>query len=728
MAVVIVSNRLPVTVRQSAEGFTLADSHGGLATGLRGIQVASGGVWIGWPGPTDQLSAEALTSLDDQLAERRCVPVHLDRAEVRGFYQKFSNGVLWPLFHYLTQQIPLFPRHWEEYERINRRFAEVVAAHSAPADEIWIQDYQLMRVPALLRELRPAARIGFFLHIPFPAYELFRILPARKLLLEGVLGADLIGFHTAAYAEHFTECVSRLLGVSALEQGRFEYEGRTPAAGVFPMGIELTRFEGKVGQGPFGAERRRPASPGPAGQALVAIDRLDYTKGIPRRLLAYEQLLRRHPELRERVTLIQIAVPSRTGVKAYQRFRRHVDALVGRINGTYGTPGWTPIQYLYRGFSQAELVALYRSADVMLVTPVRDGMNLVAKEFVASRVDGDGVLVLSEFTGAAVELAEAVLVNPYHIEEAADAYYRALTMPVPERQARMRALRARVRANPVERWAESFLQALRETPRPESSPAAGLSGEEVLDPQLVRIRRARSLLLLLDYDGTLVPFAPTPDLAVPDADLLTLLAALTARPATQVHLVSGRQREIMETWFGGFRLGLHAEHGSWSRGPGEEEWRRHEAVHPVPYDELLAVLDGLTRRTPGSLIERKSSGLAWHFRLAQPELGLAHANALIEEVGRRFPPEAVEALRGEKVVEFRPAGVHKGLIVTRLRQAADAGTLVLAVGDDTTDEDMFAALGPDDLGVHVGPRPSGAAFRLRDVAACRGFLRKILEG
>jgi trehalose 6-phosphate synthase/phosphatase len=727
MALIVVSNRLPVTIRHTADGITLAESVGGLATGLRGLQQGSGGAWIGWPGPTEDLTPDQRADIGRRLEALRFVPVHLSRADLRGYYQGYSNGVIWPLFHYLPQRVPLNPRSWDDYERVNRRVAEAVAGQAAPGDEVWIHDYQLMRVPLFLRRLRPDVRIGFFLHIPFPAYEVYRILPARRQLLEGMLGADLVGFHTTSYSEHFTSSVSRLLGIPVLEEGRLEYDGRTPMVGVFPMGIEVARFERPGGEGPFWAGRAGPAAP-PTAKTLVGIDRLDYTKGIPRRLLAFERLLARYPDLHERVSLIQVAVPSRTGVKAYRRFRRHVDAMVGRINGTYGTPGWAPVQYLYRGFTQAELVALYRSADVMLVTPVRDGMNLVAKEFIASRIDADGVLVLSEFTGAAAELVEAVLVNPYDIDASAEAYHRALTMEPQERRARMRALRTRVRSTPVERWAESFLAALRAVPGPITVAADAPSPPEEVAAELARLRQAASLLLLLDYDGTLVSYAPTPELATPDRELLRLLHDLARRPRTRVHLVSGRQRAVLEAWFGEAGVGLHAEHGSWSRTPGEADWQRHDAVRPVPYDELLAVLKRYTEQTPGALIERKSAGLAWHFRLANPSVGRQHADALVEEVGQHFSRDSVDVLRGNKVVEFRPTGVHKGLIVTRLLDELGTPATTVAVGDDTTDEDMFAALPEGGLSVHVGSRSSGARLRLADVAACRAFLHGLLDG
>jgi len=714
----LVSTRLPVTIRRTAKGVTLGDSVGGVATGLRTIQESRQAEWIGWPGATDRLDTAELAEVQRYLEARRCVPVHLERPAVRGFYLGFSNAVIWPLFHYLVQQTPLRQRYWADYDEVNRAFAETVAARCAPGDEVWVHDYQLMRVPRYLRALQPEVRIGFFLHIPFPSYEVFRTLPARRLLVEGVLGADLIGFHTAEYAEYFTAAATHLLGVTALEGGRIEYQGRTPRVGAFPMGINVAPFESPSGNGPFAGER--PVS---SSKSLIAIDRLDYTKGIPRRLLAFEQLLRRHPDLRERVSLLQVAVPSRTGVRAYQQFRRSVDEMVGRINGEYGTPGWTPVQYLYRGFTQSELIGLYRSADVMLVTPLRDGMNLVAKEFIASRVDGDGVLVLSEFAGAAAELAEAVPVNPFDIDDSAEAYYRALTMAPDERRARMGALRQRVRANGVDRWADAFLGALRDS---STLPAIPSAAADPVAAAQARLRQAPSLLLLLDYDGTLVPFAPTPELAQPDQDLLSLLAGLAACPRICLHLVSGRQRTVLDAWLGQLPVGLHAEHGLWSRPPRALAWQRQEVGDPVPYDEVQALLQQFSEKTPDARIEHKSGGLAWHYRLSPADLGSRQADALVEEARRRFPPGRVDVLRGEKVVEFRPAGVHKGLIVTRLAGEAAPGTLMAAIGDDLTDEDMFASLPPDGVSVHVGPGESRARVRLRDYTACRAFLRGIL--
>ena len=390
------------------------------------------------------------------------------------YYQTMSNGVIWPLFHYLPEQIPLHVRHWDAYETVNERFADAVASHYSPGDRIWVHDYQLMRLPALLRERIPDARIGFFLHIPFPVAELFAALPAREAVLRGLLGADLVGFHTAGYARHFADAAARILG-ARVTGSSVALDGRVSRTGVFPMGVDAKALAERAATCEVDREIERLVAGGDDVDLFVGIDRLDYTKGIPRRLLAFERLLADHPELHERVRLIQVAVPSRTAVPAYRKFRQQVDAIVGRINGEFGTARWVPVHYLYRGLPEPQVLALYRAARVMLVTPVRDGMNLVAKEFVATRVDEDGVLVLSEFVGAADELTEAVSVNPHDVEGAAAAYHRALVMPPEERRARMRALRAHVLEYDVHVWATSFLAALDAAGKPPAPPTTAKS-------------------------------------------------------------------------------------------------------------------------------------------------------------------------------------------------------------------------------------------------------------
>jgi trehalose 6-phosphate synthase/phosphatase len=720
----IVSNRLPVTVTVDEGAVTVQPSAGGLATGLRGPHERSGGLWIGWPGVTD-LENDARAEVERRLTALRAVPLWLTAEETTQFYEDVSNGVLWPLFHYLLDQVPLHVAHWDTYVRVNERFADLVAANYQPGDHVWVHDYQLMLLPRLLRERLPEARIGFFLHIPFPSSEVFRILPFREPVLEGLLGADLVGFHTAAYMRHFASAVLRILGLPT-EVDRVTVGERNVHLGVFPMGVDARAFASLAGDPQVEAEVEALRGADRC-TLLVGIDRLDYTKGIPRRLLAFEELLRREPALRERVRLVQVAVPSRTEVEAYQEFRHALEALVGHVNGAFATPRWAPVHYIYRALSEAEVVTLYRAADVMLVTPLRDGMNLVAKEFVAARTDEDGVLVLSEFAGAAADLAEALSVNPYDVDRAAEVYHRALILPPAERRARMRGLRRRVLTYDVHHWARSFLSALDEAGAEHRAPRPPITPASEVRATLRPLRAASHLVLLLDYDGTLVPFAPVPDLATPDPPLLDLLAALAARPHTEVHVVSGRSHETLERWLGMLPIGLIAEHGFWSRRSPGDPWVAASAPSLEWREPVRAILEQVAARTPGSLVEEKSASLAWHYRTADLEFGAVQANELRVHLTELLSNAPVEVLTGEKVIEVRPHGVSKAAIVAPLVAAAPTGAQVVALGDDRTDEDLFAALPEGAVAVHVGRGPSRAAIRLARVSDARAFLRALLE-
>lgn len=717
--VLIVSARLPVSVVRGASGqLELVPSAGGLASGLRPLHERGETLWIGWPGTSSEVMESDRGLLSQTLADDRLRPVDMTGAEEDEFYGDIANGVLWPLFHYLPERIPLHVGGWDGYEAVNRRFADVVAEAWQAGDVVWVHDYQLLLLPALLRERLPGARIGFFLHIPFPSPDVFAALPQRERLLHGLLGADLIGVHTHGYLRNFMNAVRRFLGLrTALE--RIRYSQRTVRVGVFPMGIDARGIADRAAQPGIAAgaaEIRSHSAP----SLLLGLDRLDYTKGIPRRLLAYEHLLAQHPELHGHVGLTQVAVPSRTQVRAYQRFRTQVDGLVGRINGRFGTPIWTPVRYVYRSISDSDLHALYRAADVMLVTPLRDGMNLVAKEFVASRVDGDGVLVLSEFAGAADELPGALRVNPYDVERTAEAYHRALTMPRDERRRRMARLRDRVLGYDSERWARDFLAAV-------DAAAEGTPRPPVVDRELAvtRVRSTQHVRLLLDYDGTLVPFTDRPEDTIPDPELLRLLRRLAGRSGTEVHIVSGRARETLDDWFGQLPIGLHAEHGLWSRRAPSGHWHRR-SVGPDEWREpVRRVLQRFTERTPGALLEEKSLGLAWHYRNADDEVATWQVNELRVHLAHMLVDQSAEVLDGDRVLEVRPRDVHKGLVVDAVSAAAPPDTLIVAFGDDRTDEQMFAALPDTGIAIAVGARPLMAHLRLTGPADTRRLLREI---
>jgi trehalose 6-phosphate synthase/phosphatase len=453
-SLVIASHRLPFNYDRGPHGLTRQPSPGGLVSALDPVLRKRGGCWVGWPGsgvrPGDDVDAPG--------DPYRVVPIHLNAEEVERYYLDCSNRSLWPLFHSLPGRAAFNPDSWDAYRRVNDRFAESLLSEVNDDPLLWVHDYHLMLVPEMVRAARPQRTIAFFLHVPFPSYDLFTLLPRHEQLLRGILGSHLVGFQTPGDVKNFLECAERCLGAEvdrAADTVRFE--GRTIRVGAFPIGIDYSRFEAHALSAPAPAQRRE--------RVILGADRLDYTKGIAQRIQAIERLLTLHPEHIERVTLVQIAVPGRCQVAEYHELKCEIDELVGRVNGRFATASWSPIQYLYRSIGHERLAEMYRDADVALVTPLRDGMNLVAKEFVACQVDDPGVLVLSRFAGAADGMAEALLVNPYDLDGVAEALHRALCMDEPERRRRMTDLRAREAEHDVHSWVDTLLRTAAESRR-----------------------------------------------------------------------------------------------------------------------------------------------------------------------------------------------------------------------------------------------------------------------
>ena len=722
---ILVANRLPVSVDFSNEQLIIKDSHGGLATGMRGLHKQQEMSWVGWPGGAPNSDAQR-ADLEQQLVKFSAKPVYLSSGEAERFYEGMSNSVIWPLFHYLVDRMPLFVRDFDEYRAVNERFADAVCEQAGEDDSIWIHDYHLLLLPGILRERLPRARIGFFLHIPFPSNEIFRLLPYRDQLLRGMLGANLIGFHTFSYARAFGDALLGNLGIEP-ELDRVDVDGRNVSIGVFPMGIDVANFE-RLAEGPGLDERvaelRRAQG---VEHLMLGVDRLDYTKGIPRKLLAVERLLERSPNLRGKVRLLQIAVPSRENVLEYKALRAEVEQLVGRINGSSGSLHDAPLHYLYQSVSPEQLVSSYRAADVMVVTPLRDGMNLVAKEYVAARTDGDGVLVLSELAGAASELGEALTVNPFDVEQLAATLDRALTMPEAERRERMAALREKVRAHPVELWARSFVEQLEAGERaPEPRDLRRDSTQ--LEALARELATHAEVVFALDYDGTLVPIARNPELARPDVGLLEMLAMLARLSGVHVSVVSGRAQESLAAWLGALPIDLVAEHGVWTKRAEAEEWKSH--IDPKALGWLAdarSILQTYVERAPGARLEEKTAGLAWHYRNVDPYLGVALARELRVHLVRHFAQAPVSILSGRKVLEMRPQNVDKGSAVRDSLGLFANGAAVLAAGDDRTDEDLFAALPEGSISLHAGTLATRAGYRITGPEQLRRFLRTFVE-
>jgi trehalose 6-phosphate synthase/phosphatase len=718
----IVSNRLPITIQERKGELHVEPSVGGLATGLSSWYKSSDSIWVGWAG----IGRKKIKKEKDIMAKLRSenyYPVPLSEHDVEAYYQGFCNRTIWPLFHYFPIYAEYSEDFWRAYEQVNTTFANVVAGIARPNDIIWIHDYHLMLLPKLLRERLPKATMGFFLHIPFPSFEIFRLLPWRNQILEGLLGADLVGFHTYEYTGHFLDSVHHLLGYEGA-MGQITVTDRIVRADTFPMGISYERYSSVSQDLKVQAERKRIRKKLGDCQVILSVDRLDYTKGIPQRLEAFSLFLDRNPKFKRKVILVLVVVPSRTRMEHYMQLKKQLDGLVGEINGKHGTIGWMPIWYLYRSLPFYSLTALYSLADVALVTPLRDGMNLVAKEYTATKADGKGVLILSETAGAAQELGEAIIINANNQEEIAQALPKALETPEQEQIERNRIMQNRLSRYNVVRWANEFVDKLLYTKKLQREMQEKALTYEMQKKLASDFQESDKALLLLDYDGTLVPFSPTPEEAMPGAKLLRLLEKFTKNPRTEVVLISGRDKDTLERWFGGLNVGLVAEHGVWIKEKGGGGWEMIETLTSEWKEEVYPILESWVDRTPGSFIEEKEFSLVWHYRKANPKLGELRARELINNLSNITANLNLHVLEGSKVVEVKNTDINKGHAALRwiLREKWD---FILALGDDWTDEDTFKVLPSTAWPIKVGFGASAARFSLSSPSKATSLLRKI---
>lgn len=721
------ANRLPTTVSVAGDKITYTPSSGGLATGLDSFIKSHGNkesLWIGWPGVTIADNQKEIVSKELH-KNYKSIPVFFSEEEMDKFYHGFCNKTIWPLFHYFPTYTEFSAENWQQYKEINELFCAKVLEYAKPNDTIWIHDYQLMLVPRLLREKLPNARIGFFLHIPFPFYEIFRLLPKlwREEILQGLLGSDLIGFHTHNYVQYFLSCALRILGVDHTT-GKINYDDRVIHVDSFPMGIDFDKFFVQAKSEVNAKEVLGIKQNLNNLKMILSLDRLDYTKGIYKRLLGYEQFLQDHPEWQGKVVLMIILVPSRVGVDSYQQMKKQLDEEIGRINGKYTALGWTPIIYQFKSIPFNSLVALYNTADVALVTPLRDGMNLVAKEYIASQPTQHGVLILSEMAGAAQELTEALIINPNNPEEIAQAIHVALEMPQDEQMRRNKFLQQRIQRYDVRRWAQDFMTTL----------AAPLLSAEIptlyIDEHrkttiINAFKKREQRVIFLDYDGTLVPFSSDPKLAKPNAELLGLLRKLAQLPHTDVVLISGRDRETMAQWFESLPVTLVAEHGVWIKQQNNR-WRLIRSLSAQWKASVLPILEKYTDRIPGSLIENKDYSLSWHYRMADQDQCLARKQELIDDLVHFTANVDVTVVQGNKVVEVRNTAINKGVAVHDILAGKHYG-FILCIGDDTTDEDMFKALPKNGISVKVGPKDTAAKYYVKDQREVLNLLKRIMS-
>ena len=718
----IVSNRLPVTVHRRRGRLHYEPSAGGLATGLSSFYKTSDSLWIGWPG-VDRKNSDR-EEITTRLLEEHCYPVFLSQREVDEYYNKFCSATIWPLFHYFPQYATYSPEAWQAYERANKTFCDTVVDLWQQGDTIWVHDFHLMLLPKMLRERLQDPLIGFFLHIPFPSLEVFRLLPWRTQILEGLMGADLLGFHAWDYAAHFLASTRYLLGYDS-SMGRITGPDTVTKVDVFPMGIDYERFAGTASTAEADREIKKLDESFQGRQVVLSVDRLDYSKGILRRLEAFGAFLEEHPEYREKLTYVVVVVPSRTGVARYALLKRQIDEMIGAINGKYGTIGWTPIWYIYRSVPFQSLVALYRRADVALVTPLRDGMNLVAKEYLASKIDNPGVLILSETAGSAKELGEALIVNVNNTDDIVSALKEALEMSEAEQAERLRILQRRLRRYTVRRWAEDFIETLDNSAKLREEMGAHVLGTQARRKLIKSYQQAQRRLLLLDYDGTLAPFSSRPHRAVPSQEVLDLLSQMAAEQGTTVVLISGRDRKSLQSWFGQLPLGMIAEHGVWLKPGPDAEWEMIEPMSGEWKDEVRPIFELYADRTPGSFVEEKDFSLVWQFRRSDALLGELRARDLVAHLQTLVSNLDLQVLEGNKVVEVKNSGVNKGRAALRWTASLEPD-FILAIGDDFTDEDTFRSLPDEAWSVKVGLGSTSAKYNLSSQSRVIPLLREIL--
>ncbi|MDD2303315.1 MAG: bifunctional alpha,alpha-trehalose-phosphate synthase (UDP-forming)/trehalose-phosphatase [Prolixibacteraceae bacterium] len=720
MALYIISNRLPLKVSKPENDFVYERSEGGLATGLGSLKDFEEKNWIGWPGifvDEDQDKDQIRTGL----LPENFFPVFLSETQISDYYEGYSNSVIWPLCHYFYTYIQYESRFWESYQEVNRLFCEEAVKLIKPGDRVWIQDYQLMLLPAMLREKIEGISIGYFHHIPFPSYELFRVLPERAEILKGLLGADLIGFHTYDYMRHFISAAYRVLGLDC-NLDEINIGERMVHVDAFPMGINYELHNNAILDENVQQMANKFRENFGSHKLALSVDRLDYSKGILHRLKGFALFLENHPEYRGEISLVMVVVPSRDQVDMYSDLKTKIDEMIGSLNGLYSTLNWSPVYYFYRGFPFEELMALYHIANFAFVTPLRDGMNLVAKEYVAVKRDDPGVLVLSEMAGAAAELKEALIINPNDIDEIEGAFLDALTMPEEEKIRRMGKMQKTVSKQTVNKWASDFVTELVAIEKKNQSLQGKKIGTELTETIYQRYKNAHKRLIILDYDGTLVPIVKNPDMAIPGYILIETLKELAADKQNTIVISSGRNTEFLDKWFGDYGFDMAAEHGAFYKEHGV--WQASVRTLFPEDDEIFDIMQQIVDKTPGSMIEKKKTALVWHYRNCDKWLAELREKQLINALMMPCSRLNLQIMRGNKVVEIKTIGVNKGTEATRLL-GRDNYDFVMAMGDDITDDDMFHALPSEAITIKVGSISDHARFSLAQVDTVK-FLNSLI--
>lgn len=729
----IASNKIPVIIDKQGDEFNITPAGKSTIYDLPVFNEHFEPRWIGLTGIDNHLfSEQEKKQLSLRLEEFRCIPLFPDPELYHGSVHGFAKNTLWPLFHYFPQNATYDDSYWEAYIKVNQMYSDVICEYLNDDDTVWIHDYHLLLLPQMIRKCKPNVSIGIFVHIPFPSFEIFRLIPWREEILDAMLSADLVGFNVFDYVRHFLSCVRRIKGYDTIFN-RISIGERTMLVDVFPKGIHFDKFTSEVrrlhdlhsnGGSDTQGQIVSNFAKNKDKKIILSIDPLDYTKGIPHRLLAFELFLQVYPNYLEEVTLVMIALPTGESSKYYNSIKKRVDELVGRINGLYGTISWTPVVYLNQKFTENELIDIYAYSDIALILPLRDGMNMVAKEFVASRLDGKGVLILSELAGASKELHEAIMVNPNNLGDIAEAIKEAIEMPDCEQIRRNDVMTERIRRYSVEKWAKEFIKSLDDVKHIQETNLTRKINDERIDKIVLDYRSSKNRILFLDYDGTLSGFKKNPEDAKPDKELYSILSVLTRDPANTLVIISGRDKETLGRWFkSNPEIHFIAEHGVWLRDP-ESDWYMMEQIDNEWMNSVKPILDYYVDQTPNTFIEEKNFSLVWHYRKADPDLGIQRSWELKEQLRNMTANLNLEIMDGDKVIEIKYSGINKGrAAITKIGN--NKYDFIFAIGDDWTDEYTFEAMPEKAYTIKVGTKTTKASLYIESVEMVRELLKKL---
>ncbi len=726
---VIAAYRLPFKFIETESGYKAIQNSGGLVSAILALSenfkksndnLTSSK--IVWAGIADNLPADFSNSKFEN-EHFEIAPVYIPVSLNELYYGGFCNDLIWPLFHYFPSYSVFNNEYYKAYVEANTLFCDEIVKIVKPGDFIWVHDYQLLLLPEMIRKKIPEVTIGFFLHIPFPSFEIFRLIPRqwRETIIKGMLGADMVGFHTHDYIQHFMKSVKRTTGFEC-HQNIIYTPNKLVKADAFPIGIDYDKFHSACFDKQVLIEKQKIKSFLVDQKLIFSVDRLDYSKGLMLRLKGYETFLETFPKWHSKVVFNMVVVPSRDSIEKYKDMKKEIESTIGRINGKYSTLAWRPIIYQYKSLSFDEMVALYDLSDVGLITPLRDGMNLVAKEYVACQIENKGVLILSEMAGAAVELNEALIINPADNIEMAEAIYKALEMKKTEINSRLERMQHRISNYNVFTWAFDFFKQTFDTKEQQKLMNVKFINKTITSQIAFDYQKATHRILFLDYDGTLVSFAKYPELAIIDKNTLEIIKKLSSDPKNKIVIISGRDKDFLEKQFAGVNVTLVAEHGYFIKKIGED-WEVTINADLQWKKTVMPILTEYVSRCNGTFIEEKEGSIAWHFRNADSDFAQLRLHELRDDLADIIRHKtAFEIIEGNKVLEVKSGKYDKGQAALSLIKN-DYFDFILAAGDDKTDEFLFKSLPSTSYTIRIGLSPSFAKYNLYEFS----LLLKLLK-